>query len=361
MFNPITKKRTYLFAYFLFWILVAALQAVLVHWTQEVPWLESSVEAAIYATLFGFAGLSIWFVVRFTGLQFRNLWNALINHFAAASLLISAWLSISYTLSSLILGRPMDIRDAPAADLSWRIGLGVVYYILVSLNYYLLIFYQNFREKEVSELEMKSLLKESELSMLKAQLNPHFIFNSLNSISALTLTRPEDAHEMIVKLSTFLRHTIGHSERDLISIHKELETISLYLAIEKSRFGDKLIVDVKGLEDIKETTMLPNLILQPLVENAVKYGVYEMLEESKISIDLAMDNNYLVVRITNTTGEIPKGIKGKGIGLKNVHRRLQYIYESGDLIRTKKEANLFITTLKIPQNLTHEKAENTDH
>lgn len=361
MFNPITKKRSYLFTYFLFWMLVAALQAVLVHWTQGVPWFESSVEAAIYAILFGLAGLSIWFVVRFTGLQFRNLWNALINHLAAASLLIFAWLSISYTLTSLVLGRPMDIREAPVADLSWRIGLGVIYYILVSLNYYLLIFYQNFREKEVSELEMKSLLKESELSMLKAQLNPHFIFNSLNSISALTLTRPEDAHEMIVKLSTFLRHTIGHSERDLISIHKEIETISLYLAIEKSRFGDKLQVEINGLEALNETIKLPNLILQPLVENAVKYGVYERLDESKISIELSMDHHYLVVKIANTTGDIPKGVKGKGIGLKNVQRRLQYIYETGDLIRTKKEENQFITTLKIPQNVTHEEAENTDH
>ena len=197
--------------------------------------------------------------------------------------------------------------------------------------------------------------------MLKAQLNPHFIFNSLNSISALTLTRPEDAHEMIVKLSTFLRHTIGHSELDLVTIHKEIDTISLYLAIEKSRFGDKLVVDIEGLDELDESVILPNLILQPLVENAVKYGVYERLDESKISIRLSLDNNYLIVEISNTTGEVPKGVTGKGIGLKNVQRRLQYIYETGDLIKTKKDKDQFVTTLKIPQNNTHEKTESTDH
>lgn len=361
MFNPITQKRAYLFTYFLFWVLVATIQAILVHWTQDVTWFEAGIEAIIYALMFGIAGLSIWFVVRFTGLEFRNLWNALINHLAAASLLISIWLSISYTGTSAILGRSLDIRNAEATDLSWRIGLGVIYYILVALNYYLLIFYQNFREKALSELEMKSLLKESELSMLKAQLNPHFIFNSLNSISALTLTRPEDAHEMIVKLSTFLRHTIGHSEMDLVTIQKEIETISLYLAIEKSRFGDKLVIEIEGLDTLPETILLPNLILQPIVENAVKYGVYERLDESKISIKLRIENSFLIVQITNNYGDIPKGIKGKGIGLKNVQRRLQYIYETNDLIKTRKEADEFITTLKIPQNANYEKAERTDH
>ena len=127
MFNPITKKRTYLLTYFLFWMLVAAIQAILVHWTQNMPWLESTIEAIIYAILFGVAGLSIWFVVRFTGLEFRNLWNALINHLAAASLLISVWLSVSYTITSIIFGRPIDIRDAAAEDLSCKKRMGVIY------------------------------------------------------------------------------------------------------------------------------------------------------------------------------------------------------------------------------------------
>ena len=354
MYNPITKKVSHLVAYFLFWLFVAAIQATVLHWAQEVGWFNAVIESVIYSLIFGLAGLSIWFVVRFTGLEVKNLWNALVNHLAAASLLISLWLYISFSLSALVLGQPIDIRAAAPSEISWRAGLGTVYYILIALNYYLLIFYQNFREKEVSELEMKSLLKESELSMLKAQLNPHFIFNSLNSISALTLTRPEDAHEMIVKLSTFLRHTIGQPETELVSIRKEIDTISLYLDIEKSRFGEKLQVKINGLETLPETTRLPNLILQPLIENAVKYGVYELLDISLITIDLQLDDHLLLIKITNDRAERAGAMKGKGIGLKNVRRRLQYIYDRNDLLNTSVEEKTFITSLKIPQLTNHE-------
>ncbi|MGB3468841.1 MAG: histidine kinase [Cyclobacteriaceae bacterium] len=361
MFNPITRKKSFLIAYFGFWLLIAAIQAMTVHWSLDVSWKNAIIDAAIYAILFGIAGLSIWFVVRFTGLEIRNLWNVLVNHLAAASLIIFFWLSLSYALSSALIGKSPDIREATMTDVSWRAGLGLIWYILVALNYYLLIYYQNFKEKAVSELEMKSLLKESELSMLKAQLNPHFIFNSLNSISALTLSRPEDAHEMIVKLSTFLRHTIGHSETDLISINKEIETISLYLDIEKSRFGEKLIVDIDGLDDLNDSFLVPNLILQPLVENAVKYGVYERLTTSVINIKLWTERNYLMIAISNQCGTIAKKLQGKGIGLKNVKRRLFYLYENNELIKITKEDDLFTTLLKIPQKNYDEKVTSTDH
>ncbi|MEL7145716.1 MAG: histidine kinase [Bacteroidota bacterium] len=353
MYNPITKKASHIVAYFLFWLFVAAIKATILHWAQEVSWFNAIIESIVYSLIFGLAGLSIWFVVRFTGLQVRNLWNALINHLAAASLLISLWLYISFSLSALILGQPADIRLAEPADLSWRIGLGAVYYVLIALNYYLLIFYQNYREKEVSELEMKTMLKESELSMLKAQLNPHFIFNSLNSISALTLTRPEDAHEMIVKLSTFLRHTIGQPETELVTIQKEIDTISLYLDIEKSRFGDKLQVVINGLDEMGDQVRLPNLILQPLIENAVKYGVYELLDVSLIKIDLSLDHQILTVKIVNDKAEKAGAMKGKGIGLKNVRKRLQHIYDRSDLIETIIEDSTFSTILTIPQRTNH--------
>ena len=159
---------------------------------------------------------------------------------------------------------------------------------------------------------------------------------------------------MIVKLSTFLRHTIGQSETDLVTIQKEIDTISLYLAIEKSRFGEKLQVEINGLDEIEETVMVPNLILQPLVENAVKYGVYELLDVSVIRIQLAMENLMLVVEIINDRAEKPGSKKGKGIGLKNVNRRLQHIYDRNDLLRTAEEAHTFVTTIKIPQQKNHE-------
>ncbi len=334
----------------MFWVLVASLQTMVLHWTQNTAWTIAAVESFIYAMMFGLVGLSVWFVVRFTGLEFSNLWNALINHVGAASVLVAVWFFTSYSIFSLIMGTPFKIREIDPSDFWWQVAIGYIYYLLVSLNYYLLIFYQNYKEKQLAELEMKSLLKESELSMLKAQLNPHFIFNSLNSISALTLTRPEDAHEMIVKLSTFLRHTIGQSETELVSIDKEIETISLYLDIEKSRFGDRLVIEINGLESLKNENKLPNLILQPLVENAIKYGIYENVDSSKIEISLTERDEILEVIIENNCEDKPKKV-GKGIGLKNVKGRLSYIYDRTDLIATEQTDNHFKVTLKIPQRI----------
>ena len=354
MVNPVSRNQAQRNAYILFWTVVALVQGLLLSLTQDLPWQTVLVESVTYTVVFGFMGLVVWYVVRFSGLDAKSMGNALVSHAAAAAILIAIWLVVSYSLSNLILRKPLALRNLTKAELSWRAGVGLAYYLLVALYYYLLLFYQNYREKQLAELEMQSQLKESELSMLKAQLNPHFIFNSLNSISMLTLTRPEDAHEMIVKLSTFLRHTIGHSEADLVTLDKELETIALYLDIEKSRFGDRLSFEMTREDGIPTGVELPNLILQPLVENAIKYGVYDRSEGSVLHMRVGMEQDALVVRLTNACdADVPRK-PGKGIGIQNVRARLQYHYEQPDLLQTRlekgEEEHLFIATLKIPQN-----------
>ncbi|SMD32606.1 GHKL domain-containing protein [Reichenbachiella faecimaris] len=349
MINPILKNREHILVYGLFWLLLIIIHTMLLHWGQQVIWSPALVEAIVYGCGFALVGLSIWFVVRFTGLTDGNLWNAIMSHLAAGGLLIFIWLATSYFITGYLLEYPTSIRQASIVDVWWRVALGAIYYLLVALIYYLLIFYQNYKEKQIREIEMESTLKETELSMLKAQINPHFIFNSLNSISSLTLTRPEDAHEMIVKLSSFLRYTIGHSETELVSLSQEIETIQLYLEIEKLRFGKKLEVNFEGADVIPESAKLPNLILQPLIENAIKYGVYESTSASTIEVHIAYSDRHLQIEITNSTEDDSVAHKGKGIGLKNVRGRLQLIYESADLLQTHKKENEFKVQLTIPQ------------
>ncbi|MEO9964710.1 MAG: histidine kinase [Reichenbachiella sp.] len=350
MVNPILKNRDHLLAYFLFWVMLTLIQTLLLRSTQDIFWSHALTESIIYCFGFSIVGLGIWFIVRFTGLETGNLWNALSSHLAAAALLIFLWLAGSYYLTALLLDKASSIRQIPIQDLWWRIVLGIVYYLLISLVYYLLIFYQNYKEKQIREIEMQSTLKETELSMLKAQINPHFIFNSLNSISSLTLTRPEDAHEMIVKLSSFLRYTIGHAETELVLLDKELESIQLYLEIEKLRFGQKLEVKFEGIDQIPAHVKVPNLILQPLIENAIKHGVYESTTTSTIAVNLSYADQRLEIRIVNSFEADGVAKKGKGIGLKNVKERLQLIYESVDLLETTKEENQFRVHLTIPQD-----------
>lgn len=348
MRNPITQHRKFFALYLSLCVLLAlSLTAVMVM-TEEAGYWEATVKGCMEAITFGAVGLIIWYVVRFSGLEANHLWNTLVSHLAAATILLSLWVVTSYSLSAWVLGMPVAIRQLPQEEVTNQLAWGLGLYLLAALGYYLLIFYQNYREKLVDELEMKAMLKESELSMLKAQLNPHFIFNSLNSISMLTLTRPDDAHEMIVKLSNFLRHTIGHPESELVSLTKELATTRLYLDIEKSRFGEKLQVEIEEGE-LEGAYELPNLILQPLVENAIKYGVYEALDRSIIRVRAYPEGDDLLVEIANSCDEEPARSTGKGIGLKNVQGRMKYHYDRDDLVTAHQNEGMFTATIRIPQ------------
>jgi LytS/YehU family sensor histidine kinase len=232
--------------------------------------------------------------------------------------------------------------------LSWRIGNGFLFYGMIILTYYLLVFYQNFREKLVKESELKTLVKESELSSLKSQINPHFIFNSLNSISSLTIISPEKARDMIIKLSDFLRYSISQKDEQMTSLKDEMENINRYLDIEKVRFGERL----KVVEDINERCLdkkLPGLILQPLVENAVKYGVYESINEAKIEISISCSEKALKVKIRNDYDPDFISKKGEGIGLNNIQSRLGIIYKNKNLMVTNKSDNVFEVTVIFPQ------------
>ena len=163
----------------------------------------------------------------------------------------------------------------------YRVGTGVFIYGLIILTYYLFVSLSNLSEKNAKEARLESLVKETELKMLRSQINPHFLFNSLNSISSLTITDPEKARDMVVKLSEFMRYALSRKDEQPVSLQNELENLRLYLDIEKVRFGDKLTT-----EEIIEPNCLdfkiPVMLLQPLYENAVKHGVYESTESVRI-------------------------------------------------------------------------------
>ncbi len=200
----------------------------------------------------------------------------------------------------------------------------------------------------VKESELQLQVREAEIDRLKSQINPHFLFNSLNSIASLTLTRPEEAREMIVKLSSFLRSSLEYKENELTSLSEELEHIREYLEIEKIRFGDKLQFKFE-LDDGCNTCLLPNMILQPLFENAIKHGVYESTDEVEIVTRASLESEHLNIRISNDYDPDMPTRKGKGIGLQNVHNRLQLVYQTTNLLRLSKKGKEFTAEIVIPQ------------
>lgn len=198
------------------------------------------------------------------------------------------------------------------------------------------------------KLEAEKLSREAELFQLRSQLQPHFLFNSLNSISALAGSKPEVARQMIQQLSDFLRGTIKKDNNQLVTLEEELKHLHLYLDIEKVRFGHRLQTEIV-CPDACRTLKLPSLLLQPVLENAIKFGLYGTLYAVTITIQASCEEPYLFITIANPFDKDTQPAKGTGFGLTAVSRRLYLLYARTDLVKTDIQENIFITTLTIPQ------------
>jgi signal transduction histidine kinase len=204
-------------------------------------------------------------------------------------------------------------------------------------------------QEELSRREgqLLQLSKEAELAQLRQQLQPHFLFNSLNSIHALVLASPQRARDMVLLLSDFLRGTLRTEGQSWISLADEIKYLSMYFDIERVRFGHRLWVELQveeGVEDLK----IPPLLVQPLVENAIKYGLYGTLGEVKISLRFQKEGNYLQVSVENPFDGQASVPAGTGFGLSSVERRLFLIFGRTDLLEKSAAQGTFRVYLKIP-------------
>jgi two-component system, LytTR family, sensor kinase len=217
---------------------------------------------------------------------------------------------------------------------------------LVSELYYTL---EEQKDSEHRKTAAEKLAREAELYKLRQQLQPHFLFNSLNSISALITIQPAQARKMIMQLSDFLRGTLKKEDNQWISLDDELQHLQLYLDIEKVRFGHRLNTAINSAANAGKL-QLPSMLLQPLVENAIKFGLYDTTEAVTINIAAEQENNYLIVTIQNPFDpETSSPKQGTGFGLSSVQRRLYLLFARNDLLNTRYTDNLFTTVIKIPQ------------
>lgn len=207
---------------------------------------------------------------------------------------------------------------------------------------------QEQKELEGRKNEAEKLTREAELNSLREKLHPHFLFNSLNSISALTVSKPELARKMVHQLSDFLRGTLRKDDQ-LSTLKEEVEHLQLYLEIEKVRFGNRLNTLIDVDVDLFDK-QIPPMLLQPIVENAIKFGLYDTLGTVEISIKASFETPYLIVNVINPFDqETAHPNKGTGFGLSSITRRLNLIYNRSDLLSAKPVHHQFITNIKIPQ------------
>lgn len=218
---------------------------------------------------------------------------------------------------------------------------------MISLLWYTL---KEQQENEQRKEEAEKIAKDAELLKLRQQLQPHFLFNSLNSISALAGSQPEKARHMIQQLSDFLRGTLKKEENQMITLQEEIHHLQLYLEIEKVRFGHRLQTSLE-VEEKAAGKMIPVLLLQPVVENAIKFGLYDTTEEVMISIKATANSDYMLEIVIQNPFDPSTSVHthGTGFGLASISRRLYLIYARQDLIRTEKKEHIFSTYIHIPQ------------
>jgi len=347
--HPILVEWRRLWAYLTAWTLLGLLLAALLVAAAPFGWLEATAFAVPLSILYGFVGLGAFWVCRAAPLQLSGLLRALGTQLAAASVSAILWLAASRAWAVLLdrhgpfpgLGK----RQAEAAPL--LLGLGVVLFLLAAALHYLLGAFEASQEAERRALQMEIASREAELRTLRAQIHPHFLFNSLNSINSLIGARPEEARRLCVRLGDFLRRSLTVGSRDIVPLAEELSLAEQLLAIEKVRFGDRLTLDVRADEAARDVGV-PPLVLQPLVENAVTHGIAQMLEGGTIRVEAERRGEKLRIVIENPRDPDSTGRRGTGIGLQNVRRRLAALYGDEADLRVEPAEASFRVVLRLP-------------
>jgi sensor histidine kinase YesM len=347
MEHPVFRNIRSFIIYSGVWITVIVVHFSVLYFFYGVPLKFSAADSIVFNLNFALAGTAVWFVVRYSPPRSGYLWNMLANHLSSASLVLVLWLGLSYFILVTVFASDKMYTTFVRDSIPWRAIIGLMFYILNGLAYYIVVMYRDLQERLKAEARLNELLKESELNVLKSQINPHFLFNSLNSVSSLTMTNPEKAQEMVIRLSDFLRYSVSANTHRFVPLEKELENIERYLEIEKVRFGKKLEY-VNHIEPQCQRVMIPAMLLQPLFENAIKHGVYESTGTVCIETTCSARPGLTVITMVNDFDPDAPRRTGTGVGLANIRERLRLLYHRTDLLEARAESNKFRVHLKIP-------------
>jgi hypothetical protein len=239
---------------------------------------------------------------------------------------------------------PPDVLNRTVSNFisfSWLYGwLGTIYVILQTQA--------AMRKRDRQLAEARTLAQTAQLTALRLQLNPHFLFNTLNAISSLIVTgRNRDGEAMLSKLCGFLRTALVSDGRSEVTLGEELETLQTYLEIEAVRFGDRLTVEFAADDELLELPV-PSFILQPLVENAVKHGVAPTSQPVIVRVGARREGQRLILSVSDNGRAARPGGAGTGVGLDNTRRRLEVIYGPSARLETLVHDGGFTALIRLP-------------
>jgi sensor histidine kinase YesM len=327
-------------------LLVGIATAILLRTAGGFGWSFSLKEALLFASLLLVSTCTIRLIINAYPTKVGIFVYALATGIVLGGL--SSWLH--GFLSPLLLSGKEEFRYGPLIDafVSHRLMLYLCLLLLVSITLALYRRMDEIEKRYALQQDASALLKEAELFKLHQQLQPHFLYNSLNAISSLIIISPDKAGEMISRLSDFLRASVRQGRSELVPLSEELDYLRNYLWIEAVRFGDRLQIEWSG-EETAADAKLPPFLLQPLMENAIRYGLYGRTGDVTIGVHIALRERVLYIRISNPFDASMKASGGTGFGLEGIRRRLYLTYARQDLLRTNAIDGHFNITLHIPQ------------
>lgn len=348
--HPLLGQLRRVLLYLIAWIPLTALLVYLLSITHQVSIEEATALAIPLCLFYAFVCLSAWYPCRSTPIDRVELEKLLATHVGGALVASGLWVFAAWVLawvlaSSVSVFGGLNIRLY--SELPVVFVTGVLLYLLSVFFYYVLIAVEASQQAEARVMQMSILAREAELKALKAQVNPHFLFNSLNSISALTSSDPAKAREMCILLGDFLRRTLGLGEKSAIPLEEEMSLIHAFLAVEKTRFGARLHMEETVSNDAL-TVSVPPLLLQPLVENAISHGIANLVDGGWIRLNVGCENGSVSIVVENLFDpEAPARRRG-GVGLANVRQRLQARYGNRATFEARGEGDRFRVAITLP-------------
>jgi sensor histidine kinase YesM len=297
--------------------------------------------------VYAFICLSAWYVCRARPVTGDGIYPMLASSLVAAAMASGAGSAVASGWQTLLV-RTGGFLPTPVASAVLPVfAMGVLLYLLSLAVHYVLLALEAARDAERRRLELEVLSRDAELRALRAQIDPHFLYNSLNSISALTTRDSGAARDMCVLLGNFLRDTVRVGQRTQIELGDELMLADRFLTIEQARFGHRLRVE-RHVDETAAPCAVPPLLLQPLLENAVTHGIARLLEGGLIRLHVTHDDQRLSIAIENSRDADAPTTRGHGVGLDNVRRRLQTMFGHRARISTRAEPDTFRVELQLP-------------
>jgi len=348
--HPLLGQLRRVLLYLVAWAPIAALLAYLLSMTRQIRPVEAAVLAVPLCLFYAFFCLSAWYPCRTTPVDRTSFEKLLMTHLGGALVAAGVWTFTAWLLAWILsssINSFHTLTERLLPQLPLVLVTGILLYLLSVFFYYVLIALEASRTAEARVMQMSILAREAELKALKAQVNPHFLFNSLNSISALTSSDPAKAREMCILLGDFLRRTLGLGEKSAIPLEEEMSLIHAFLAVEKTRFGARLQMEETIAQDSLSVDV-PPLLLQPLIENAISHGIANLVEGGWIHLNVGCENGSVSIVVENLFDPEAPMRRRNGVGLANVRQRLHTRYGNRSTFAAGAEGDRFRVAITLP-------------